>query len=70
MFFSRYEYVDEDTADVADEEPASSAITESVPKTSSSTNQEPEHYCPDEEEPIEELADIRPSTIEAAGGEL
>merc|ERR1712071_443399 len=33
-------------------------------------NQEPEHYCPDEEEPIEELADIRPSMIEAAGGEL
>lgn len=67
---NHYEYVDEDTTDEADEEPASCAITESVPKTSSSTNQEPKHYCPDEEEPIEELADIRPSTIEATGGEL
>merc|ERR1712168_833535 len=37
---NHYEYVDEDTADMADEEP------------------------------IQELADIRPSTIEAAGGEL
>jgi len=67
---NHYEYVDEDTADMADEEPASDAITEPVPKKSSSINQEPQHYCPDEEEPIQELTDIRPSTIEAAGGEL
>merc|ERR1712036_50506 len=36
----------------------------------STAPQEPEHYCPDEEEPIEDIADLRPSVEQLETGEL